>query len=134
MLGRIEWDAKDVRAPIAPTGDSRILMRVDEEAGKEAHSRFRVLERYAFATRLEVEIFTGRTHQIRVHAAHLGHPLLGDHLYGDGIPVGDYERFALHARRTCFLHPVTGESMEITAPLPSTFEDAARILKLASRG
>jgi len=134
VLGCTEWDEKDVRAPIAPTGDSRILMRVDEEAGKEAHSRFRVLERFAFATRVEVEIFTGRTHQIRVHAAHLGHPLLGDHLYGDGLPVGTYERFALHARRTRFPHPVTGEPMEITAPLPSAFEDAVRVLKLAIDG
>jgi len=129
VLGRIEWDEKDVRFPIAPAGDSRILMTVDEATGKDAHSRFRVIERFAFATHVEVEIFTGRTHQIRVHAAHLGRPLLGDHLYGDGLPVGSYERFALHARRTLFPHPITHLPMEVTAPLPPAFHEAVEILR-----
>jgi len=129
VLGSVDWDEQDVRAPIAPVGDSRILMCVDTESGKDAHSRFRVIERFAHATHVEVEIFTGRTHQIRVHAAHLGHPLLGDHLYGDGIPVGSYERFALHARRTRFPHPVTGEEIEVTAPLPPAFEQAIAVLR-----
>jgi len=66
-----------------------------------------------------------------VHAAHLGHPLLGDHLYGDGISVGSYERFALHARRVNFPHPVSGEEMTVEAPLPSEFLDAAALLRAA---
>lgn len=134
VMGRIEWDEKDVRAPIGAAGDSRILMNVGAESGKEAHSRFSVLARSPFATHVQVEIFTGRTHQIRVHAAHLGHPLLGDHLYGDGIPVGRFERFALHARRTRFPHPITHDSMEVTAPLPPDFVDALDLLHLATDG
>jgi RluA family pseudouridine synthase len=134
VMGRVEWDEKDVRAPIAPAGDSRILMTIDPDRGKEAHSRFRVLERFPFATHVEVEIFTGRTHQIRVHAAHIGYPLLGDHLYGDGIPVGDFERFALHARRTRFPHPITRLPIEVTAPLPRAFTDAIGLLNLAADG
>jgi len=134
VMGRVEWDEKDVHAPIAPAGDSRILMNIDPANGKEAHSRFTVLARFPFATHVQVEIFTGRTHQIRVHAAHLGHPLLGDHLYGDGIPVGSFERFALHARRTRFPHPITHESMEVTAPLPPAFADAVDLLNIATDG
>ncbi|MHC4937801.1 MAG: RluA family pseudouridine synthase [Planctomycetota bacterium] len=129
LLGRPEWDEVDARFPIAGVGDSRILMCIDEERGKEAHSRFRVRARYADASHVEVEIFTGRTHQIRIHAAHLGHPLVGDHLYGDGIALGDYERFVLHAWRTRFAHPVTGAEMELEAPLPAPFEAARGLLR-----
>ena len=129
VLGRIDWEQRDSHAAIGPVADSRILMGIDEEMGKQAHSRFTVLERFAHATHVRVEIFTGRTHQIRVHAAHLGHPLLGDHLYGDGLPVGEYERFVLHARRTSFPHPVTGEPTEIEAPLPDTFVRAIDLLR-----
>jgi len=121
LLGRTAWDEVDARFPIAPVGDSRILMSIDEERGKPAHSRFSVLDRFAHATRVQVEIFTGRTHQIRIHAAHLGHPLLGDHLYGDGIAPEGYERFVLHAWRTSFGHPVTGEPLEIVAEPPPAF-------------
>ena len=124
LLGRPDWDVVDARFPIAPVGDSRILMCIDEERGKPAHSRFTVRARFAHATHVEVAIFTGRTHQIRIHAAHLGHPLLGDHLYGDGIAPAGYERFVLHAWRTRFLHPVTGEPVEIVAPPPPAFEGA----------
>ncbi|MHC4955783.1 MAG: RluA family pseudouridine synthase [Planctomycetota bacterium] len=134
LLGRVEWDEREVHAAIAPVADSRILMQVDEEAGKAAHSQFSVVERFPFATHAEVRIFTGRTHQIRVHAAHLGHPLIGDHLYGDGLSVGAYERFALHARRTSFPHPVTGEETTIEAPLPAAFFDAIEILRTAADG
>ena len=129
VLGSTEWEQRDVHAAIAPVEDSRILMCVDDAQGKAAHSRFTVIERFAHATHVRVEIFTGRTHQIRVHAAHLGHPLLGDHLYGDGLPVGGYERFALHARRTRFPHPVGGEAIEIEAPLPATFLEAIALLR-----
>jgi len=130
-LGRAAFDERDVEAPIGPVDGSRILMRVDAEHGKEARSRFVVVERFAFATQFRVDLFTGRTHQIRVHAAHLGHPLLGDHLYGDGLPVGRYERFALHARRIAFRHPVTHAPLTVEAPLPAEFEDAIALLRAA---
>lgn len=129
LLGRAEWDRREVDAPIGPVADSRILMRVDEEHGKEARSVFTVKERFRFATHAEVAILTGRTHQIRVHAAWLGHPLLGDHLYGDGIPVGSFERFALHARRVRFRHPATGAEIAVEAPLPAAFVEALALLR-----
>jgi len=129
VLGRVTWDERMVDAPIAPVGDSRILMGVDPERGKPARSRFFVVERFRFATHVEVRILTGRTHQIRIHAAHVGHPLLGDHLYGDGIAVGDFERFALHARAVAFVHPFTGSETTVEAPLPQAFRGALELLR-----
>jgi len=101
---------------------------VDVERGKPARSRFEVITRFPFATHARVHIGTGRTHQIRVHAAHLGHPLLGDHLYGDGIVLPGFERFALHARRVRFVHPFTREETVIEAPLPEPFRAAMAYL------
>jgi 23S rRNA pseudouridine1911/1915/1917 synthase len=132
VLGCPAWDERIVDAPLGPVGDSRILNRVDPGRGKAAWSRFEVMHRFRFAAHVRVAIATGRTHQIRVHAAHLGHPLLGDHLYGDGIAPGGFERFALHARRVCFRHPVTGADTGIEAPLPPAFE--AAIAALAGGG
>jgi len=131
VLGAPPWDERIVEARIAPVGDSRILMTIDPERGKPAHSEFRVKERFAHAAHVSVRIKTGRTHQIRIHAAHLGHPLLGDHLYGDGIPVGCFERFVLHARRVAFRHPVTGVEQVVEAPLPASFLDAVAELRRA---
>lgn len=128
VLGRVAWEERTVDAPIGPVADSRILMRVDPQRGKPARSVFRLLERLAHASHVEVEIHTGRTHQIRVHAAHLGHPLVGDHLYGDGVVVGDLAQFALHARAVTFLHPVTQAAMTVQAPLPAAFRHARGIL------
>ncbi len=128
LLGSPEWEEREEGAPLGPVLDSRILNRVDKERGKPARSRFEVLSRFPFATHARVRIGTGRTHQIRVHAAHLGHPLLGDHLYGDGIAVPGFERFALHARCVRFVHPFTGAEVTIEAPLPAPFEAALAYL------
>ncbi|MEM8885304.1 MAG: RluA family pseudouridine synthase [Planctomycetota bacterium] len=129
LMGRADWDEIEARFPIAPVGDSRILMCIDADRGKEAHSHFKAREKLRHATHAEIEIFTGRTHQIRIHASHLGHPLIGDHLYGDGIPVAGYERFVLHAWRTRFKHPVTGAAMELEAPRPAAFDAALALLR-----
>ncbi|MGH7163266.1 MAG: RluA family pseudouridine synthase, partial [Planctomycetota bacterium] len=132
LLGRMAADSASVDAPVGAVGDSRILMQVDPERGKPARSVFRAVERFPDATHASVRILTGRTHQIRVHAAHLGHPLLGDHLYGDGLPIGDppvLAHFALHARSVAFEHPYTRLPVRIEAPLPELFLRAAAALR-----
>lgn len=128
LLGCPAWEEREEDAPLASVLDSRILNRVDRARGKPARSRFTVVRRFPFAAHARVSIGTGRTHQIRVHAAHLRHPLLGDHLYGDGIPLPGFDRFALHARSVRFLHPVTGADTVIEAPLPAPFGAAIAFL------
>ena len=90
---------------------------------REAVTIFTVKERYPKATLVEVEIKTGRTHQIRVHMAHIGHPVLGDHVYGGGRSTQFGEsiitRQMLHAETLSLLHPDTGHPMAFTAPLPA---------------
>jgi len=96
---------------------------------REAVTSFMVKERYKKATLVEVEIKTGRTHQIRVHLAHIGHPVLGDHVYGGGKATqfgeSSITRQMLHAETLSFLHPETGNPMTFVAPPP---EDMAMII------
>ncbi|MBN1142487.1 MAG: RluA family pseudouridine synthase [Deltaproteobacteria bacterium] len=91
--------------------------------GKEAITRFRVLEQFAGAAYLEAEIPTGRSHQIRVHFSEAGHPLLGDDRYGESLrPSLGCPRLMLHAFSVVFPHPVGGTPLELTAPLPADME------------
>lgn len=90
--------------------------------GKKAISRYRVLERYLTATLVEVELQTGRTHQVRAHMAAIGHPVIGDVTYGIPGSGIEFPRQALHAHLLRFHHPVTGEVIEATAPLPTDME------------
>lgn len=90
------------------------------KTGKEAVTQYRVLERYADATLLEVQIKTGRTHQIRIHMSSIGHPVVGDKLYGEGGKV-TAKRQILHAERLDFTHPVTNKRMKVVAPFPKDF-------------
>jgi 23S rRNA pseudouridine1911/1915/1917 synthase len=85
-------------------------------------THFRVLERYSFCTYLELKLETGRTHQIRVHLNHIGHPIVGDPLYGRRNQRFSLKGQALHAARLSLTHPRTGEHMEFSAPLPDYFE------------
>jgi 23S rRNA pseudouridine1911/1915/1917 synthase len=87
--------------------------------GKPARTHYRVVERFADCTLVECALETGRTHQIRVHMASIGHPLVGDPVYGGRAPAGPaFPRQALHARRLGLLHPVTGASMQWESGLP----------------
>lgn len=91
-------------------------------SGKAAQTLFRPLQRFADAALLDIRIFTGRTHQIRVHAAHLKHPVAGDDKYGDReanrrLKAAGLKRMFLHAHRLAFAHPESGQRLELTAPL-----------------
>ena len=89
--------------------------------GKEAVTHIKVLERFRAYTYIECRLETGRTHQIRVHMASLGHPLLGDTVYGSSKNPYHLQGQALHAMILGFVHPITGEYLEFEAPLPEYF-------------
>lgn len=105
-----------IEAPIAPV-EASLIAREVRPGGQFARTRYRVVQSGGGRAMLELELDTGRTHQIRVHMAHIGHPLTGDFLYGteDKTLIG---RPALHSWRVEIAHPVTGESMRFEAPLP----------------
>ncbi len=129
-LGGFKEDEGTVSAPIARHHQDRKKMAVNFLQGREAVTHWKVLERYRGYTYLQCRLETGRTHQIRVHMAHLGHPLLGDTVYGKPYPglAGQ----CLHARRLSFTHPRTGERMTLECPLPGEFE--AVLTKLRKMG
>jgi 23S rRNA pseudouridine1911/1915/1917 synthase len=124
-LGRVERDGV-VDAPIGRHPVQRVKMAVVRgAAGKEARTHYHVVERFARATLLECRLETGRTHQIRVHLASIGHPLAGDPTYGKTCS-GDarldaFRRQALHARRLALLHPGSGVEMSWESPPPADF-------------
>lgn len=114
--GAVEGDAGVVDAPIGRDPRNPQLRAVRSD-GDAARTRWRVVERFPRATLLELELETGRTHQIRVHMVHLGHPVLGDRQYGRA-GTSLIRRQALHAARLAFAHPTTGERVTFEAPLP----------------
>ena len=96
-------------------------MAINEKNGKPAVTHYKVLERFGNYTYIECQLETGRTHQIRVHMASKGHPLLGDTLYGPTKCPFKLQGQCLHAMVLGFMHPSTGEYMEFEAPLPNYF-------------
>jgi 23S rRNA pseudouridine1911/1915/1917 synthase len=109
--------ARHVDAPIGRDPRNRLRMAV-VDTGKAASTTFELLQDAAQGCWVRATLQTGRTHQIRVHMAHIGHPLVGDELYG-GAPAAGLSRQALHAYRLAFAHPVTGQPLEFHAPLPA---------------
>ena len=130
-VGSLREDGGTVSAPIGRHPVDRKRMAVDPKNGREAVTHWSVLARYPGYTHVECRLETGRTHQIRVHLASIGHPLLGDTVYGAKKPVPGLAGQCLHARRLRFIHPSTGEPVELECPLPPWFQ--AVLEKLAAR-
>ena len=126
--GDLARDSGEIEAPIGRHPTQRTKMAV-VESGKPALTRYRVLKRYPGATWLECQLATGRTHQIRVHLAHLGHPLVGDPVYaGHRKGRWDFHRQALHAVRLGFDPPASGEPVQFEAPPPEDFRNLLEAL------
>lgn len=120
--GVLKNDAGTVEGPIGRHPTDRKKMSINYNNGKSAVTHYKVLKRFRQYTHVECRLETGRTHQIRVHMASIGHPLLGDLVYGPGkCPIPGLQGQTLHAGVLGFIHPRTGEYMEFTAPLPEYF-------------
>ena len=120
--GGFREDAGTVDRPIGRHPTDRKRMAVTEKNSRPAVTHWEVLARYQGYTHIRCVLETGRTHQIRVHMASIGHPLLGDFSYGAPSPEKGLEGQCLHARRLKFVHPRTGEPVELETPLPAYFE------------
>lgn len=125
VCGVVKDDTGTVRGAIGRHPTQRKKMAINEKNGKPAVTHYRVLERFSGYTYMEFQLETGRTHQIRVHMASIGHPLLGDEVYGNpkNLIVKGLKGQTLHAMTIGFLHPSTKEYMEFSAPLPEYFEN-----------
>ena len=120
--GVLKDDAGTIEGPIGRHPTDRKKMSINYNNGKSAVTHYKVLKRFRQYTHVECRLETGRTHQIRVHMASIGHPLLGDLVYGPGkCPIPGLQGQTLHAGVLGFIHPRTGEYMEFTAPLPGYF-------------
>lgn len=121
VRGVIPEDDATIDMPIGRSTKDRKKMAVTK-SGKKAVTHFKVLKRYPKYTLLEVKIDTGRTHQIRVHMAEIGHPVVGDMVYSNGKNDFGVEGQMLHAKSLDFKHPITGEQMHLEAELPQYFK------------
>ena len=120
-VGNLKEDRGTVDAPIGRHPGDRKRMAVDRKNGRPAVTHWAVLGRYPGYTHIQCRLETGRTHQIRVHLSSLGHPLLGDTVYG-GRPWPGLGGQCLHARRLSFIHPRTGQRLTLECPLPDWFQ------------
>lgn len=128
VVGNLRQDAGTVDAPIGRHPTDRKKMAVVSN-GRPAVTHWTVLARYPGFTYVQCRLETGRTHQIRVHMAHIGHPILGDTVYGNRKPVPGLQGQCLHAVGLRFLHPRTGEAVELRCGLPLEFQEQLRKLE-----
>lgn len=127
VRGVVKENEATINMPIARSTKDRKKMAVSK-IGKNAITHFKVLERYDGYTLLEINIETGRTHQIRVHLSYIGYPIVGDVVYSNGKnPFGVIGQM-LHAKRLSFKHPITGEELDLEAPLPEYFDEVLKRL------
>lgn len=122
VKGIVKENEATIQMPIGRSQQDRKKMAVRKD-GKEAVTHFKVLKRYLHNTLLELKIDTGRTHQIRVHMAQIGHPVVGDMVYSKGKNEFGVEGQMLHAKRLEFMHPITGKKLILEALLPKYFEE-----------
>lgn len=129
VYGNLKEDSGTVDEPIGRHPVDRKKMAVTEKNSRNAVTHFQVLLRYQGFTYVRLKLETGRTHQIRVHMAYLGHPVAGDPVYGPKKPVPGLQGQCLHARVIGFVHPRTGQYMEFTSDLPAYFTEFLGKLK-----
>ena len=128
VYGNIKDDEGTVNAPIGRHSIKRKQMAV-VNGGREAVTRYKVIERFDGFTHIRVRLETGRTHQIRVHMAYIGHPVAGDEVYGPKKVITELGGQCLHAKKIGFIHPRTGEYMVFDSPLPDYFKKFLQRLK-----
>ena len=128
VRGNFREDSGTVDAPIGRHPTDRKKMAVTDKNSRAAVTHWEVIARYRGYTHIRCRLETGRTHQIRVHMAHIGHPLLGDQVYGAPGPDKGLEGQCLHARELKFIHPRTGEPVHIQTELPPYFLDVLKKL------
>lgn len=126
--GVLKTDEGTVDAPIGRDEKDRRRMAINDKNGKPAVTHYKVLKRFREYTYIECRLETGRTHQIRVHMTSIGHPLLGDEVYGSRRSPFRLEGQTLHAYKLGFIHPVTQVYLEVCAPLPAYFEHLLEVL------
>jgi len=137
IYGNLKEDEGEICLRIGRSPSDRKKMSTRGKTGKEARTRWKILKRFGSSTLIEVKLGTGRTHQIRVHFASIGHPVLGDRTYGKKVELEvsgrkkiSFPRQMLHAELLGFIHPATGEHLEFSSPLP---EDMAQKVEEMSR-
>ena len=132
VMGNLRQDSGTVDAPIGRHPSDRKKMAVEPRNGRRAVTHWEVIARYNGVTHVRCRLETGRTHQIRVHMAYIGHPILGDTVYGARKPVPGLTGQCLHAVGLRFIHPRTGQPVELHCPLPEEFRQQLR--KLENKG
>lgn len=132
VRGTIKDESGTIDAPIGRHPTDRKRMAVTTRNSRSAVTHYEVIARYEGYTHLRCKLETGRTHQIRVHLAHIGHPVLGDMVYGMKKPELGLDSQCLHARRIKFIHPATGEHIELESELPEYFTAVLQKLKAKS--
>ena len=132
VRGIVKENEATINMPIGRSEKDRKKMAVTKK-GKEAITHFKVLERYDKYTLLQVNIETGRTHQIRVHLSQIGYPIVGDEVYSNGKNEWNVKGQCLHAKSLEFTHPITGEKMYLEAKLPEYFENILKDLENRKR-